>query len=507
MELIRWTAERFPHLSRWELALTICENLPWKTPNGRARVHECMPLLEQLSAAGLLRLPAKRAARPARRARVRPEPLPPLELVGSLQQVRPITVEPVPPAEQAVWDATVAEQHALGFQRAFGAHQRYWIRGQVDGGRETLGALLFAAAARNVAVRDAWLGWTRQQQPRFRQRVVANSRFLIRSGVHVPHLASHALALALRRLPTDWWARFGYAPVVVESYVAPPWRGTCYRAANWVHLGRTTGQGRQDRRYEQGGTVREVFVRPLVRDWRQALVAEAEDGAAAHGGGEAMVTAEQALNEKAEQRIAERYELVARFLDEKQRRLLAGAEAIAYGSGGQTRVASLLGMSADTVARGMRELRDPASVEPDRVRQPGGGRKPAEDSDPTLLRDLESLVSPSTRGDPQSPLRWTCKSTRKLAEELCAMKAGRSIGARSVARLLHETGYSLQATRKMREGTDHPDRNAQFLQIHDRVLDYQQRSDALRSPPSPGPCRIMLVIRWLRCRPCSGSAR
>ena len=273
LDLIRWTTDRFGNLSRWELAQTICENLGWKAPNGQLRAQSCLPLLEQLAAAGILRLPAKRE-QPARGlARPRGSPLAPLEIAVALADVRAVTVEPVPGDEQAVWDATMAAQHALGFRRAFGAHQRYWICGQVGGGRAILGALLFAAPARNVAVRDAWLGWSAPQQQRFRQRIVANSRFLIRSGVRVPHLASHALAMALRRLPRDWLARFGYAPVVVETFVAPPWSGTCYRAANWTLLGQTAGTGRQDRRYEQAGTPKQVFVYPLRPDFRQALVA------------------------------------------------------------------------------------------------------------------------------------------------------------------------------------------------------------------------------------------
>jgi hypothetical protein len=97
LELMRWTAQRFPALSRWELALTICENLPWAAPNGQPRVHQCLALLEQLAAAGVLALPGKRAPRPVRRARRRAAPLPPLELVAALEEVRPITVEPVPP--------------------------------------------------------------------------------------------------------------------------------------------------------------------------------------------------------------------------------------------------------------------------------------------------------------------------------------------------------------------------------------------------------------------------
>ena len=477
-------------LSRTELAQTICENLPWQAPNGQLRVEACLLLLEQLAEAEVIKLPAKRARAGYRSAGPRGEPLAVREVVARLGEVRPVTVEPVPAAEQVTWDATMAKYHPLGFQRAFGAHQRYWIRGELQGEPVILGALLFAAAAHHVAVRDAWLGWTREQQQRFRYRIVANSRYLILPGVKVPHLASHALSLALLRLPDDWQARYGYTPVVVETFVASPWRGTCYRAANWLHLGQTTGQGRQDRQYARGGAVREVFVYPLARDWRQALVAEVpgqaeaatESGSPARdAGGDGVITAEQKLNEMTEERIKQRYQALSPFLDEKQRRLLAGAEAIAYGTGGQKRVATLLGMSQDTVSRGMRELQHPETIEPERVRRSGGGRKPAIDSDPDLHSDLERLVSPTTRGDPESPLRWTLKSTRKLAAELNALRPGRRVGTHLVSDLLHEMGYSLQANRKTLEGSEHPDRDAQFAHINTLVQDYQQRGQPVIS--------------------------
>jgi len=476
-----------------ELALTLCENLPWKAPSGQLRVHGCLELLEQLAAAEIVKLPAKQARSSYRLARFRADPLPETEIVASLNEVRPVTVEPVPPEEQAVWDATMAEYHALGFRRAFGAHQRYWIYGESGGRRIILGAFLFAAAARDVAERDAWLEWTRHQQQRFRHRMIANSRMLIMPGVKVLHLASHALSLALRRLPKDWQARFGYAPVVVETFVAPPWRGTCYRAANWVHVGQTTGRGRQDRHYDQGGTVREVFVYPLARNWRQALVAEESAGEcrteekehverlAPAGRDEGMITAEQQLNEMNEERIRQRYEILAPFLDERQRRLLAGAEAVAYGAGGEGRIANLLGMSNRTVRRGMQEVQQSETVEPRRVRRVGGGRKRATDKDPELRSDLEQLVSPTTRGDPMSPLRWTCKSTRKLASELNAMKPGRSVSDFLVRTLLHEMGYSLQANRKTLEGSDHPDRDAQFQHINAMVQGCQQHGQPVIS--------------------------
>ena len=474
-----------------ELAYTICENLPWTAPNGQPRVHECLPLLEQLAAAGLIKVPAKRAHGAYRPARLRAEALPAPDVVARLGEVRPVTVEPVPPDEQAVWDATLAKYHPLGFQRAFGAHQRYWIRGTVSGEQVILGALLFAAAARHVAVRDAYLGWTPEEQQRCRYRVVANSRYLILPGVQVPHLASHALAQALQRLPEDWRLRYGYRPVVVETFVSPPWRGTCYRAANWLYLGQTTGRGRQDRQYAQGGTPRAVFVYPLQRDWQQALLATGSSPPEQDVAGEqeqheedmAMRTASQALNELNAARVQQRYQALVPYLDEKQRRLLAGAEALVAGSGGVEQVAGWLGISPTTVRRGLRELQNPESIQPEQVRRPGGGRRATTEEDPTLLPDLETLVAPSTRGDPQSPLRWTCKSTRKLAAELQAR--GHQVGHTLVAELLHRAGYSLQANRKTLEGGGSPaereERDAQFEHISERVKEFQAQGQPVIS--------------------------
>jgi len=496
LDLIRETCEAFPALSRTELASTVCENLPWKAPNGRLRLHGCLDLLEQLATAGLIRLPEKRELAPYRAARLRTRPLPGIEIAARLSEVQPVTVEPVAPEEQSVWDATVAQEHPLGFQRAFGAHQRYWVKATVAGEPLIVGAFLFASAARHVALREQWLGWSRSEQQRFRARILANSRMLIRPGVQVPHLASHALALVQRRLRGDWQARYGYAPVLLETFVSPPWRGTCYRAANWVALGETTGRGRQDRKYEEGGTVRQLLLYPLVRDWRQALVAEqapvplspsqtdrkpAQGGGVPEEGAQKMLSADQQLNERIEARIQQRYAAMAPFLDEKQRRLLAGAEAIGYGEGGQKRIATLLGISQSTVARGMRELRNPGTIDSERVRKPGGGRRRLTELDPELACDLERLIAPTTRGDPESPLRWTCKSTRKLAEELEAMKPGRSISSHSVGQLLHQKGYSLQAMQKTREGNGHPDRNAQFEHINSTVKAYQERAQPVIS--------------------------
>jgi transposase len=157
-------------------------------------------------------------------------------------------------------------------------------------------------------------------------------------------------------------------------------------------------------------------------------------------------------------------------MDERRRRQWAGAEAREWGRGGVSAVAQATGLSRNTVVAGMRELElstgERASAA-ERIRRPGGGRKALVQTDPELLAALESLLEPSTRGDPESPLRWTCKSIRRLSEELTRQR--HAVSPNTVATLLHEAGYSLQANRKTREGGAHPDRDAQFRYINERV--------------------------------------
>ena len=165
------------------------------------------------------------------------------------------------------------------------------------------------------------------------------------------------------------------------------------------------------------------------------------------------------------ERIAARYAQVAGTLDERGRRAVAAAEALAYGWGGITAVSRAVGLSRSVVALGVKELRGLVpSAAPGRIRRPGGGRKKLVATDPTVREDLERLVEPATRGDPESPLRWTSKSVRKLAAALRA--AGHQVSHQWVAEALHDLGYSLQGNRKTREGGGQPDRDAQFAHIN-----------------------------------------
>ena len=189
------------------------------------------------------------------------------------------------------------------------------------------------------------------------------------------------------------------------------------------------------------------------------------------------------MNPLAEQ-IKAKFDALKPIMDERQRRLWAATEARALGCGGISRVVEATGLSAVTIRAGLKELRqgpgDEARVEPvSRLRRTGGGRKRLVEHDTTLLQALEALVEPVTRGDPQSPLRWTCKSTAKLAAALKAQ--GHPISSRTVNTLLHRLGYSLQAPRKLREGGTHPDRDAQFHYINTKAKGFQRRAQPVVS--------------------------
>jgi transposase len=167
--------------------------------------------------------------------------------------------------------------------------------------------------------------------------------------------------------------------------------------------------------------------------------------------------------------LQKKYESIFPLLNERQRRVIAAADALVLGRGGVSQVARASGLSRTTIHRGMAELDENDPVGP-RIRQTGGGRKSVVDHTPDILTALEALVEPDTRGDPMSPLRWTCKSTRQLAAAL--ERQGYSISPPTVARLLHGLGYSLQANTKTLEGTSHPDRDQQFRYINTQVKRY-----------------------------------
>lgn len=177
--------------------------------------------------------------------------------------------------------------------------------------------------------------------------------------------------------------------------------------------------------------------------------------------------------------VKRKYDLLRSDLDERGRRRWAATEALSLGHGGVAAVAKATGLAQSTIRIGRREIEKGVTVEPHRVRRTGGGRKALTEKNPGLTDALEVLVEPTTRGDPMSPLRWTCKTTRRLAEEL--VKQGHEVSHTKVAQLLDDLGYSLQGTRKTREGSSHPDRNAQFEYINEQVKSFQERGQPVVS--------------------------
>ena len=272
LALMRRIAAEFSALGVTEIARTVCELLEWKRPSGRLKHHECRRLLERLAVEGVLQLPdlRKLGGRGPRRADVSRPYLEPAPVACAARECEPLELALVEgTAESRVWREQVERYHYLGCHVPFGANLRYWARNR---DRE-LACLLWTSPAWKMQARDAWIGWTDQQRQRHLQSIVNNGRFLILPWVRVPGLASKILALSARHMPHDWETRYGRRPLLLETLVdATRFRGICYRAANWIHVGQTAGRGRMDREHTADGeAVKDIYVYPLGRDARQRL--------------------------------------------------------------------------------------------------------------------------------------------------------------------------------------------------------------------------------------------
>ena len=272
LELMRQTAREFSALGVTEIARTVCELLEWKRPGGGLKNHECRQLLERLQAEGFLKLPdlRKLGGRGPRRANVSGSRYRPGIVECTVSECAPLELALVEgPAESRQWRGQVERYHYLGCCVPFGANLRYWVR---TAGRE-LACLLWTSPAWKMQARDEWIGWSDEQRRGNLQRIVSNARFLILPWVRVKGLASKILALAARQMPRHWESRYGHPPLLLETLVdASRFRGTCYRAANWLHVGQTAGRGRMDREHKaHGQAVKDIYLYPLVRDSRQQL--------------------------------------------------------------------------------------------------------------------------------------------------------------------------------------------------------------------------------------------
>lgn len=268
-ELLQELQQRAPDCSRRALARELCARGGWISPSGQPATMAARKALAELTRRGHLP-PPRRGPPPARQRRAGP-PAPCAPITGSLESLGPLELIVLPAGSSALsrtWNELLDQHHYLGAGPLCGAQLRYLIRS----GQGLVAALAFNAAAWQVTARDQWIGWSAEQRRENLHLVVNNSRWLIPAHVQVPNLASHVLARVLSQLPADWQQRYGYTPVLVETFVEHGrFHGGGYQAANWQVIGMTQGRGRQDRTH-QGGLVRKIlWVYPLRKDARTLL--------------------------------------------------------------------------------------------------------------------------------------------------------------------------------------------------------------------------------------------
>lgn len=279
VEQIAATVKATPTISRRELSRRVCGWLEWRAPNGTLRELSCRKALQELARRGHVELPAyERVSGFSSREVKSVEPPEVAEVVGLLPELGAIEVVPVSTRYSkmsGLWKGMLDAYHYLGSGPLCGAQIRYVVRCANYG---WIGGVSFSAATPRLQARDQWIGWSDRARRANLEQVVCNSRFLIVPSVQVPNLASRILSLCARRIGTDWHQRYGYEPALLETFVdGQQFAGTCYRAANWQHVGHSAGR----RDGYANGTVstgqKEIFLYPLARDWRQRLCQEPAD--------------------------------------------------------------------------------------------------------------------------------------------------------------------------------------------------------------------------------------
>jgi hypothetical protein len=269
---IRRLIAEHPALSRRALSQKLCDAWHWQQANGAPRDMICRGLLLLLHRAGAIQLPPVRYTPPnplARRTRPAMMLLDTTPVQGPLSQLQPIEFQQVRrTAEEPLFNSLMESHHYLGYEQPVGEHLKYLVWAQ----ERPIAALAWSSAPRHLASRDRFIGWSGEARRRNIRFIAYNTRFLILPWVQVPHLASYILGRIVRRLSEDWQALYGHPIYFLETFVDPErFRGTCYRAANWLWLGRTTGRGKDDQTGRPNRSIKEVLGYPLTRRFRELL--------------------------------------------------------------------------------------------------------------------------------------------------------------------------------------------------------------------------------------------
>jgi hypothetical protein len=269
---IRRLIAEHPALSRRALSQKLCDAWHWQQANGAPRDMICRGLLLLLHRAGAIQLPPVRYTPPnplARRTRPAMMLLDTTPVQGPLSQLQPIEFQQVRrTAEEPLFNSLMESHHYLGYEQPVGEHLKYLVWAQ----ERPIAALAWSSAPRHLASRDRFIGWSGEARRRNIRFIAYNTRFLILPWVQVPHLASYILGRIVRWLSEDWQALYGHPIYFLETFVDPErFRGTCYRAANWLWLGRTTGRGKDDQTGRPNRSIKEVLGYPLTRRFRELL--------------------------------------------------------------------------------------------------------------------------------------------------------------------------------------------------------------------------------------------
>ena len=271
IEVIRKLIEENPGIGRTKLSRMLCEMWDWRGQNGQLKDMSCRDMLRALDKAGKIVLPKPKSLshNVGERRKIKHLAHDETPIESSLKDLRPLRVEVVSSKDELEqFKSYIDQYHYLGFDRFIGERMAYMVY-SCDG--VALSCLLFGSAAWSCRERDAFIGWDKEQRRRNLNMMTNNVRYLIFPWVTVPHLASHILSLITKRISTDWERKYGHPVYLLETFVEKRFRGTCYKAANWIHVGSTTGRGRDGGHHNAILPIKDIYLYPLADNYRSIL--------------------------------------------------------------------------------------------------------------------------------------------------------------------------------------------------------------------------------------------